>query len=144
MQDIVFFISEHLILSGIWLICLIIGIFLTINSIFFNSKVINNAQAIKLINQEHAIIIDTRPEECFKKGHIFNSINIPLKIIMSGKIKEIDACKSSPIILILNQKYGYNKYIKEFLRNGFNRLYILKNGIYYWNLDHLPLVIKDK
>ncbi|AEO08420.1 putative rhodanese-related sulfurtransferase [Buchnera aphidicola str. Ak (Acyrthosiphon kondoi)] len=144
MQDLVFFISEHIILFSIWFFCLIGVVFFLAKNIFLKYKIINNFQAIKLINQEKAIVIDTRSSKHFKEGHIVNSINIPLQNIFSGNIKEIKIYKFSPIILVLNETYGDNKCINEFLKHGFKNIYILKNGIYYWNIDHLPLVTEDK
>ncbi|QCI22517.1 rhodanese-like domain-containing protein [Buchnera aphidicola] len=144
MQNIAFFISEHIILFSIWLLCLIALISFVIKNIFLQSKIINNFQAIKLINKEKAIVIDTRSPESFKEGHIINSINIPLKNIFLGEIQEIQIYKFSPIILILYETYRDNSCIKEFFKHGFKHVYILNNGIYCWNADHLPLVTKDK
>lgn len=144
MQDAVFFMSEHIVLISMWFFCLVAVFFFTTKNIFFKSKIINNLEAIKLINQDKATVIDTRSREFFKEGHIINSINIPLKNIFLGNLKEIQIYKLFPIILILNDTYRGDQCIKEFLKNGFKHVYILKNGIYYWNIDHLPLVTKDK
>lgn len=144
MQNVVFFFSEHLILSSFWFFFLIASLFFIIKNISFRDKCINNVQAIKLINQKNAIVIDTRTEEIFKKGHIVNSINIPLRNIFLGNLKEIKIYKNFPIILILSEMNEYTDCMKEFLKYGFNRIYFLKNGIYCWTLDNLPLVIKDK
>ncbi|QCO70634.1 rhodanese-like domain-containing protein [Buchnera aphidicola] len=144
MQNIVFFISEHIILFSIWLLCLIALISFVIKNIFLQSKTINNFQAIKLINKEKAVVIDTRSPEFFKEGHIINSINIPLKNIFLGEMQEIQTYKHTPIILVLNETYRDSACIKEFFKHGFKHIYILKNGIYYWNINHLPLTTKDK
>ncbi|QIQ41671.1 MAG: rhodanese-like domain-containing protein [Buchnera aphidicola (Microlophium carnosum)] len=144
MQDAVFFIREHTILISIWFFFLIGVFFFIAKNIFLQSKTINNFQAIKLINQDKAIVIDTRSPEFFQEGHIINSINIPLKNILLGEMKEIQTYKLSPIILVLNETYKGNICIKQFFKQGFKYVYILKNGIYYWNTDHLPLIIKDK
>ncbi|WAI11824.1 MAG: rhodanese-like domain-containing protein [Buchnera aphidicola (Macrosiphum albifrons)] len=144
MQNIVFFISEHIVLFSIWFLCLIVLISFLIKSIFLQSKTINNFQAIRLINKEKAVVIDTRAAEFFKEGHIINSINIPLKNIFLGEIQEIQRYKHSPIILVSNETYRDSACIKEFLKHGFKNVYILKNGIYYWNINHLPITTKDK
>jgi len=140
MQDILFFFSEHTILISIWLLLFIGVLFFITTSIFFKDKIINNITAIKLINQDKAIVIDTRSSELFKEGHIINSINIPLKNIFLGDFEEIEKYKLFPIILIIQDTYRDKKCIKNLLKSGFKRVYLLKNGIYYWNLDHLPLI----
>lgn len=143
MQNLIFFINEHLMLSIIWTFFLILIIMITVKDLCSKSKIINNFQAINLINKKSALVIDTRSLECFKKGHIVNSINIPLKNIFLGKISEIKLYSSFPVILILNSSHVDKKCITEFLNYGFNKIFILKNGIYNWNLEHLPLVIKS-
>ncbi|QCI23622.1 rhodanese-like domain-containing protein [Buchnera aphidicola (Macrosiphoniella sanborni)] len=142
MKDLFFFASEHIILISIWFFCLMILIFFSIKNMFLTSNIINNIQAIKLINQDKAIIIDTRTAEIFQTGHILNSINIPLENIFLDDINEIRKYKMFSIILILKNTYEYNQCIKIFLKNGFKNVYILKNGLDDWNLNHLPLVVK--
>jgi len=119
-------------------------VFFITTSIFFKDKIINNIKAIKLINQDKAIIIDTRSSELFKEGHIINSINIPLKNIFSEDIAEIEKYKLFPVILILQDTYRDKKCIQKLLKNGFENVYILKNGLYDWDLNHLPLVTTRK
>ena len=119
MRDSIFFISEHIILISIWFICLIAVIFFITKNLFLKSKIINNFQAIKLINQEQAIVVDTRSRKFFKEGHIINSINVPLKNIFLGEMREVQEYKCFPVILVLNETYRENKCIKEFLKHGF-------------------------
>nr|OQX98957.1 MAG: hypothetical protein B6I27_01690 [Erwiniaceae bacterium 4572_131] len=111
MQDVIFFLSKHILLISIWIFCFIAAVFFITRTLLSKSKMINNFQAIKLINQDKAIVVDTRSLESFKEGHILNSINVPLKNIFLGKIKDV---------------------------------YILKNGLYYWKTDNLPLIVNDK
>ncbi|QIE01812.1 rhodanese-like domain-containing protein [Buchnera aphidicola] len=143
MQELFLFVSEHIILVSIWFICLTILIFSFTKHMFLKSIIINNIQAIQLIDKNKAIIIDTRTDEIFQTGHIFNSINIPLKNIFLGNLNQIKEFKKSPIILIINNSYEYNKCIKHFLKYGFNNIYILKNALNDWNCNHLPLFINN-
>ncbi|AEO07878.1 rhodanese-like domain-containing protein [Buchnera aphidicola] len=142
MQDLFLFISEHIVLVSFWFFCLIMLFFSSTKNIFIQSKIINNIQAIKLINEDKAIVFDTRTAEIFKTGHIINSINIPLENIFLGNVNQIKKYKIFPIILILNNTYEYNKCMKELLKHGFKNVYILKNGLYDWNLENLPLFVK--
>ncbi|QCI15749.1 rhodanese-like domain-containing protein [Buchnera aphidicola] len=144
MQNIMFFINANTMLVSIWFFFLILVVFFTLKSFFLKAEIINTIKAIKLINQDNAIIIDTRSLDLFQKGHIINSINIPLDSIFLGSIKELEEYKLLPIILIIDQTQKYNKCAQEFLKHGFNRIYILKNGIYYWNIENLPLSVTDK
>jgi len=122
--------------------------FLTIYSItrvfFLKFKIINNTEAIELINKKKAIIIDTRSLDLFTQGHIVHSINFLLEHILLNKIETLKIYKYCPIILVISESNKYDECVSVFLKNGFSRIYVLKNGIDFWNLDNLPLVTKDK
>ncbi|AYN24453.1 rhodanese-like domain-containing protein [Buchnera aphidicola] len=144
MKDILFFISNNLVLSFIWFFFLILIIFLSTKNMFLKSKIINNFHAIKLINQKNAIVIDTRSVELYNSCHIVNAINVPLKNICSSKIKELNLSKSIPIILIIDSLDYHDKYIKKFIKYGLDRIFFLKNGMDAWNRENLPTTFNKK
>ncbi|MDE5286139.1 MAG: rhodanese-like domain-containing protein, partial [Buchnera aphidicola] len=74
-----------------------ITIFLIVQDIFYKVNIISIFQAIQLINQKKAIILDTRSIKLFKKGHIVNSINISLSNIFNGNIQKLDLYKFYPV-----------------------------------------------
>ncbi|QCI24712.1 rhodanese-like domain-containing protein [Buchnera aphidicola (Rhopalosiphum padi)] len=144
MKDILFFISNNLVLSFIWFFFLISIVFLSTKNMYLKSKIINNFHAIKLINENNAIVIDTRSVELYNSGHIVNAINIPFKNVFSKTIKDLDLSKSIPIILIIDSFDDYNKYIKKFIKYGLDEIYFLKNGMDSWNIENLPTTINKK
>lgn len=143
MNNILFFISNNLILSGIWFLLLSIITILIFKKFYLKAKIINNFDAIKLINRQNAHVIDTRSLELYNSGHILNAIHIPLTQISCKKIKKFNLSNLIPIIIIVNSLENNNKYIKKFIDNGIKNIYILKNGMNSWNLENLP-VIKNK
>lgn len=51
-------------------------------------KVVTNAEAVSLMNNEDAVVVDLRSIDEFERGHIINSVNIlpaEIKRIMSVK-----------------------------------------------------------
>ncbi|CAL4318357.1 rhodanese-like domain-containing protein [Buchnera aphidicola] len=144
MQDILFFISNHLVLSIIWLFSLFLIIFFSTRNLYSKSKIINNFDAIKLINKKKAIIIDTRSFELYSSGHIVNAINIPIKDISLTNINKLKLSKSLPIILIVDSLTHHNKCIKEFIRSGLDKIYLLKDGMDSWEKERLPIIVNKK
>ncbi|QCI18619.1 rhodanese-like domain-containing protein [Buchnera aphidicola] len=142
MNNILFFISNNLVLSGMWFFFLNIIIFLIFKQFYLKAKIINNFDAIKLINKKNANIIDTRSLELYNTGHILNAIHLPLKDLSCEKIKKLNLSIITPIILIIHSSNN-NKYIKKFIDNGINDIYVLKNGMNTWTLENLP-TIKNK
>jgi len=105
---------------------------------------IDNMQAIKLINYSRATVIDTRDQEIFKTGHIVNSVHFPLKTMFLEYLQDIQVYKMNPIILILNDMNDRHVCMNILSKQGFKDVYILKDGIYGWDINHLPLTNKDK
>ena len=143
MNNIMFFISNNLILSIIWFFLFSIIIFLTFNEFFLKAKLINSFYAIKLINEKNAKIIDTRSLELYNSGHIINAIHMPLKKISLQTIKDLNLSNIIPIIFIINSSENYNKYIKKFINCGVKNVYVLKNGMESWNIKNLPVITND-
>lgn len=144
MKDLLFFISNHLLLSFIWFFFLISIIFLSTKDIYLKSKIISNFYAIKLINEKNAIIIDVRSLELYNSSHIINAINLPIQNICSKTIKKLNISRSIPIIIIIDSLEYKNKYIKKFAKYGLDKIYFLKNGMDSWNTENLPTIINKK
>lgn len=144
MQDVVFFVMNHLFLSFVWCISFFLAIIFSIKHLYLQSKLINNFFAIELINKKNAIVIDTRSLQLYESGHVINAFHIPFEKICSKVMQELNISKSSPIILIINTLENHNKYIKKFIKYGFNDIYILKNGMDLWNQDNLPIIFSKK
>ena len=69
------FISNHLVLSSMWVVTLV--------AIFFYHKRTSASsvapqEAVMLINRKNAVVIDVRDRKEFDSGHIVDSLNIPL------------------------------------------------------------------
>lgn len=135
------FIENHPILSMSWIVLLIMVVYLTLKTKLSKVKIITNGQAIQLINNENAIIVDVRSNDDFKRGHITNSYNILPIDIQNGSIKTIEKFKESPIIVVTDLgaalKSGGN-----LINAGFTNVYTLNDGISGWNNENLPLIRK--
>lgn len=98
-------------------------------------------EAIKLLNNNNAIIIDLREESLFNKSYILNSINIPHNKINEFK-NTIIRNKKNLIILIENKKN--NKDAIELLKNyGCNNIMYITDGIESWKKSDLPIYKKE-
>ncbi|HFL8819540.1 MAG TPA: rhodanese-like domain-containing protein [Candidatus Azoamicus sp. OHIO2] len=110
---------------------------------FFRSKnIVTVVEALKLINDDKAIIIDLRAPKDFKSCHIINSINLPMTELEKN-IFLIKKYQSKVIILI----YYNNRMLKNILYltqtlDNFDIKYF-KNGLKEW-IDHgMPVKHSD-
>ncbi|WP_366518706.1 rhodanese-like domain-containing protein [uncultured Gilliamella sp.] len=140
--EIIPFIKNHLLLSLGWIVLFIAIIVLTVKSKLSKVKIINNAQAINMINKLDAVIIDIRSADSFKKGHITQSHNILPIDIKNANAKTIDKFKENLIILVDENGLSSSSIGELLVKQGFLNVYTLKDGIAGWNGENLPLVKK--
>ncbi|MFQ0992967.1 rhodanese-like domain-containing protein [Gilliamella apicola] len=136
------FVKNHLLLSLGWIGLFITIIVLTIKSKLSKVKVIDNAQAIHMINKENAVIIDIRSVDSFKKGHITDAHNVLPIDIKNSSSKLIEKFKENTIILIDENGLSSASIGETLIKQGFLNVSVLKDGIAGWNGENLPLVKK--
>ncbi|OCG14627.1 rhodanese-like domain-containing protein [Gilliamella sp. wkB292] len=140
--EIIPFVKNHLLLSLGWVVLFIAIIVLTIKSKLSKVKIINNAQAINMINKQNAVIVDIRSADSFKKGHVTESHNVLPIDIKNASAKTIDKFKEDLIILIDENGLSSTNIGEILVKQGFLHVYALKDGIAGWNGENLPLVRK--
>lgn len=136
------FFKNHPILTLGWVAIAFMIIQMTVKMKLSKVKVISNAIAIQMINNQNAAVVDLRNADNFKKGHIAESINILPIDIKNGSTKSIDKYKALPVILVDENDLNTVALGETLSKQGFNHLFALKDGISGWNGENLPLVTK--
>ncbi|TSJ90602.1 rhodanese-like domain-containing protein [Gilliamella apicola] len=140
--EIIPFIKNHLLLSLGWVVLFVAIIVLTVKSKLSKVKIINNAQAINMMNNQNAVIVDIRSADSFKKGHITESHNILPIDIKNASAKTIDKFKDNIIIVVDDNGLTSASIGEVLVKQGFLQVFTLKDGIAGWNGENLPLVRK--
>lgn len=140
--EIIPFVKNHLLLSLGWIVLFIAIIVLTIKGKLSKVNIINNAQAIQMLNKQDAVIIDIRSADNFKKGHITDSHNVLPIDIKNASAKTIEKFKEKIVILIDENGLSSMGIGEILVKQGFLHVHALKDGIVGWNGENLPLVRK--
>lgn len=138
------FAKNHTLMIVGWVAVFIMVIHSFIKAAITKVKVVENADATRLINNEDAAIIDLRTIDEFERGHIINSINVLPTEIKNKNIGKIEHHKEKPVILVCATGMTANSSAELLSKQGFNRVYTLKEGIAGWRSANLPLVKKHK
>ncbi|MCR3755901.1 MAG: putative sulfurtransferase YibN [Sodalis sp. Psp] len=139
MQEITQFVGNHSILSVVWIILLGAVIFTICQNRFSKVGEVTRNEAITLINKEHAVIVDLRNRNDYREGHIINSLNLTMTDIQSGNVGELGKMKNRPIIVVC--AHGIARVpAQNLIKAGFEKVYMLKEGISGWDKENLPLV----
>lgn len=100
------------------------------------AKELSPQAAVDLINNEHAVVMDLRDKEVFKKGHIIDSINVKEE---DFEQKKMDKYKNKAIILVCARGIQAPTLAAKIKTQGYQPL-ILGGGIAAWQNADLPLV----
>ncbi len=103
------------------------------------AKKISPLQLPQLQAREQAVVLDVGAADSFNKGHIAQSINLPLEQI-KDKITKLNKYKNKPIIVACENGARSAKAAGILRVNQFDKLYILEGGLTAWRKENLPLV----
>ncbi|WP_373767101.1 rhodanese-like domain-containing protein [Glaesserella sp.] len=138
------FVANHTIMVVAWvalLIAVVINLYKGVTSKF---KIVDNAQATQLINKEDAVLIDVRSDEEFRHGHIIDSLHLIPSDIKTNKTQSIEKYKDKPVIVVDTNGLTAQGLANALVKQGFTKVYALKEGIMGWRAANLPLVKKHK
>lgn len=139
MDQMVEFVTNHYILSGLFAALLAALIYTTVASQLSSIKELSTHEATLLMNKEDAYILDIRPTADFKKGHILGSKQIKPELITKGDFSPLEKFKDKPIIVVCAMGMTSKRTASQMLKAGFDKVVILKGGINAWQAASLPL-----
>ncbi len=101
-------------------------------------KEITPAEAIEILKNKNAVLLDVRTEEEYRAEHIKGSVWIPLHELE----ERIDELKGKEIIILCLCRSGNRSRIAcEILKNyGFKNLYNVSGGIIEWKNSNFEIV----
>jgi len=139
-MDIYFeFISNHSLLF----VALLLVIVLLLQSIFSDAtrkyKLISPSEAVRLINREDAVVIDTRNKSDFKSGHISDAILIPLPEVKEH-VEKLGKYEGRPLLFYCKSGTRSDEACKTLSKLGISNVYALRGGIQAWEDASMPLV----
>lgn len=139
------FAKNHSFLVIAWIVLFVMTIYFFYKDGTRKFKIIENDDAIRLMNTKDAVLIDLRPMEDFQRGHIVGSLNILPQEIKEDNIGKLEKYKSLPVVVVDQVGMGginVAKSAEMLVKLGFTEVYILREGIGGWNSANLPLVTK--
>ncbi len=138
MQDILSFIQNHWMLSTALIIIFVLLLVIEWIRNKQGARRISPQEATQLMNHQDAVLVDIRPADAFKTGHIVGSISIPFAEL-ENKPKKLEKYKSKPIILVCAAGLESARAATLLMKIGLSA-FILAGGIRSWRDAEMPLV----
>jgi rhodanese-related sulfurtransferase len=104
-------------------------------------KRLGTTDAVRLINDRDALIVDLRPAADFKRGHLLNAVNLPFAKL-EEKASELGKDKARPILLICALGSTAAQAVPKLKKLGHAEVYPLSGGINNWLGASLPVTTK--
>ncbi|MDH5229821.1 MAG: rhodanese-like domain-containing protein [Gammaproteobacteria bacterium] len=105
-------------------------------------KELSIQEAMKVLNQDDALLIDVRLEKEFKSGHILNAVHIPLGAL-DARAREVEKHKDSPVIVSCQSGNRSMHGARVLRKHGFSEVYNLRGGLSAWINANLPVSKSD-
>jgi len=100
---------------------------------------VRSVSALQLpqLTRDPTLLLDISEPGEYKKGHIPNSINVPLKKLKDDK--NLEKHKNKNVVVICragNRSVSAGRYL---MKNGFENVYSLSGGMMAWGKEKLPV-----
>lgn len=96
-------------------------------------------QLTRLMSDEKVVIVDVSDDAEYKRGHINESIHVPLKDLES-KIDSLKKHKEHKIVIACATGTRSGKAAGVLRKAGFTDVATLRDGIQGWSRENMPLV----
>lgn len=104
-------------------------------------KKLGALDAVRLINDRDALIVDLRPANDFKRGHLLHAISVPVAKL-DERVSDLGKDKSRPLVLYCALGSVATQAATKLKKLGFAEPYPLKGGINGWIGASLPVTTK--
>ena len=95
-------------------------------------------QAVKLLNDDKAVIVDVREEREIIDGAIKDARHIPVSEF-KGRLKELNKSKKHPVLVYCKTGARSGSACKMLEAEGFENVTSLEGGIVAWETANMPL-----
>jgi rhodanese-related sulfurtransferase len=137
------FVTNHPLLSLAWVVIFLLIVGGWIKSRFSAIRQVSPTELTMLVNRQDGVVIDTRSEDDFKKGHITGARQLSAGQITAQQLAGLEKQKDAPIIVVCQAGMTAQKAAVALTKQGFTNVAVLQGGMGAWTGASLP-VVKSK
>lgn len=133
------FVGNHLYLVLAFAAVTVLLLHNLLESLLRKYKIVTPLQAVMLINQEDAVVMDVRQPHEWSKGHIVDARLIPLEEL-EKRLSELEDAKHKPVVVVCQSGTRSPAACRKLMQAGFEKVFLLKNGMTAWEDASLPII----
>lgn len=104
-------------------------------------KRLSAPDAVRLINDANALVVDVRAPGDFKKGHILNALNLP-QARLADRMDELGNQKDRPIVVYCALGGVAAQAAHAMRKAGYTKAFPLAGGLNGWMSASLPVTTR--
>ncbi|MEK6806080.1 MAG: rhodanese-like domain-containing protein [Pseudomonadota bacterium] len=138
MDPLFVFFSNHPLLFAALGAVLVLLVLNEVAGNYLGVRKLSPPEAVRLINDRDALVVDLRPVADYKRGHILNAVNIPAAKL-TEKITEYSKTRDKPIVLVCALGGQATQGAEQLRKAGYTEAFPLRGGINDWLGASLPV-----
>jgi len=141
MDQLLQFMGQHPVLFSALGAVLVFLILNEMSGIVTGEKRVSPLEAVRLINDRHALVLDVRPPADYKKGHILNALNLP-QTKLGERLSELGKDTARPIVVYCALGGVAAQASHTIKKAGYAEVYPIKGGLNGWLSASLPVTTR--
>jgi rhodanese-related sulfurtransferase len=138
MDRLIDYFTNHPFLAGGLVLMVLVVVAYEMRRLGQGSTAVAPNDAIRMMN-EGAVLVDLRPANQFKDGHIAGARNVPGDQI-AGDAKALEKLAGKTLIMCCDTGSTAAAAVRTLGRAGFKKVFSLRGGLAAWRQDNLPVV----
>lgn len=140
-QQVMEFVGNHPYLTGGFVAVLGFWLFTEIKRKLQGFRELTPSQAVALINQNDAVVVDVSSQADFNKGHIVDALHVSPSQL-DGSDPKLSRVKGKPILVVDKNGQMAGQAAAKLLKAGASEVAVLRGGMAQWVNDQFPVTKK--
>lgn len=138
MERLIEFAGNHLFLVTLFIAILTLLVWNLYGSVISGITQLEPVDVIRMMNHDHAVVVDIRAPADFEAGHVLNAISVPHKEL-NERLKELNKYQQKPLIVYCENGSVTPHALRTLKAAGFEKAHGMKGGIAAWRNATLPV-----
>lgn len=138
MEQLIEFIGNNLLWVCLWFALLMLLIWNMAGNALLGVAQVEPMEVTRLLNHEHASLLDIRSATEYAGGHILGAVNIPEPELPQKKT-ELEKMKKKPLIVYCQNGLASPRIVRQLNTDGFTGVSLLRGGFSTWKKAGLPV-----
>lgn len=141
MDQLLQFMGQHPVLFSALGAVLVLLILNEMSGVVTGEKRVSPLEAVRLINDRHALVLDVRAATDYKKGHILSALNVP-QAKLGERLNELGKDTARPIVVYCALGGVAAQAAHVLKKAGYREVYPIRGGLNGWLSASLPVTTR--